>query len=63
MVSKGDDITGAKLKDMNQKKIIAYVPEKIKNQNEAFKKSSVVRNLNELPEDLKRYVLKQQLTG
>jgi hypothetical protein len=56
LVTQGSDITEAKLRDMAAKKIIAYVPESVKNKSVAFKESRSVRPFNELPKDLSRFL-------
>ncbi len=56
LVTGGEDITEAKLGEMETKKIIAYVPQHVKEKSPEFRKSKAVRPFNELPKDLRRYL-------
>ncbi len=54
LVTQGKDITESKLKEMEARRIIAYVPQKIKEQSRVFHESNHVRPFNDLPRDLQR---------
>lgn len=56
LITQGSDITETKLREMDAKKIIAYVPKHVKEKSAAFRDSRSVRPFNDLPKDLRRYL-------
>jgi hypothetical protein len=56
LITLGDDVTHDRLKEMAESRLVVYVPREIKESDEEFKKNAALRPLDDLPEDLRRYV-------
>lgn len=56
LVTLGDDVTTDRLKEMSDSRLVVYVPDAIKNSSPEFAASDALRPLDQLIEDLRRYV-------
>jgi hypothetical protein len=56
LVTLGDDVTPTRLTEMAESRLVVYVPREIKESESGFRANAALRTLDDLPNDLRRYV-------
>jgi EcoRII C terminal len=56
LVTLGDDVTPTRLAEMAESRLVVYVPREIKESESVLKSNATLRTLDDLPNDLRRYV-------